>query len=269
MKNLFNFFKKYPFILITILACIFVIAVFTKKHEVHSTTGMLMVIYCFSFFGIVVFLFVSYMLFRPEKFMSITGKITEWSKVFGAPIQEVPQRPNRDRIFLSYRLIEEESRELQQELFDYSTREKEAADLIPLFRVMLFKMGEEEKASLIEKLEQFKPLLADYPPEVMVKDHISLNNVADALADTLWVVHRAIFEFGFNADELIQIIYQSNMSKACKDEVEALQTVDEYRKNGINAHHVKVGNYWIVRKDEDNKILKSINWKQPIFPYEG
>jgi len=55
-----------------------------------------------------------------------------------------------------------------------------------------------------------------------------------------------------------------NMSKACKDEAEAKETAKrEAERIGEPTHYEKVGDYWVVYRTKDKKVLKSINYFKP------
>ena len=59
-------------------------------------------------------------------------------------------------------------------------------------------------------------------------------------------------------------VQASNMSKACKDEDEAKATCkSEAERTGEETHYEKVGDYWIVYRTRDKKVLKSINYFRP------
>tara|TARA_R110000751_G_C13621291_1_gene464631 strand:- start:142 stop:666 length:525 start_codon:yes stop_codon:yes gene_type:complete len=61
-----------------------------------------------------------------------------------------------------------------------------------------------------------------------------------------------------------QEVQASNMSKACKTEEEAKLTVEsEAKRIGEATHHEKVGDYYIVYRTRDRKVLKSINYFRP------
>lgn len=90
--------------------------------------------------------------------------------------------------------------------------------------------------------------------------------IADALCDLRYVVEGAFTAYGFSpvlADELFAEVQRSNMSKACVLEEEALMTQKAYLDQGIGTHITKVGAYWIVARDSDNKVMKSVNWSEP------
>jgi len=59
-------------------------------------------------------------------------------------------------------------------------------------------------------------------------------------------------------------VQASNMSKACKTEEEAIATCEsEAKRIGEETHYEKVGEYYIVYRTRDRKVLKSINYFRP------
>lgn len=59
-------------------------------------------------------------------------------------------------------------------------------------------------------------------------------------------------------------VQASNMSKACKTEEEAIATCkSEAERIGEETHYEKVGDYYIVYRTRDRKVLKSINYFKP------
>jgi predicted HAD superfamily Cof-like phosphohydrolase len=61
-----------------------------------------------------------------------------------------------------------------------------------------------------------------------------------------------------------QEVQASNMSKACQTEEEALQTVIKRSvEQGEACHHEKVGDYYIVYRTRDKKVMKNINYFKP------
>lgn len=59
----------------------------------------------------------------------------------------------------------------------------------------------------------------------------NLVEVADALADMLYFIYGAGHVFGLNLDDIFAEVHNSNLSKLCKTEEEAKQTVDWYLEN--------------------------------------
>lgn len=71
----------------------------------------------------------------------------------------------------------------------------------------------------------------------------------------------------FDIDKLFDIVHNSNMSKLCKTEQEAIATVDMYLNkinNGDNTYdspyYYQNNNYYIVKNKSTGKSLKSINY---------
>ena len=61
-----------------------------------------------------------------------------------------------------------------------------------------------------------------------------------------------------------QEVQASNMSKSCKTEEEATQTVTQRAKEqGEECHFEKVGDYYVVYRTRDRKVMKSINYFRP------
>jgi len=59
-------------------------------------------------------------------------------------------------------------------------------------------------------------------------------------------------------------VQASNMSKACKTEDEAKQTVEvRSKEQGEPCHYEKIGDYWVVYRTRDRKVLKSISYFKP------
>lgn len=120
--------------------------------------------------------------------------------------------------------------------------------------------------------EEFKELDMEYQTSKAVKS-VNINNISDHIGDTIWVLTRMAMRLGIDVDEIISEIYRSNMSKLCRSQEEAFKTVKAYKEGKhpdkpgevIHCHWFKEDNYYIVRRDSDNKILKNINYKPVNF----
>jgi len=87
--------------------------------------------------------------------------------------------------------------------------------------------------------------------------------IADALCDLQYVLSGAILEFGLGDrfKDLFEEVHRSNMSKACKSQEEAEQTIQHYRKNHqCDAYHKEEESLFLVYRSNDHKTLKSINY---------
>lgn len=86
--------------------------------------------------------------------------------------------------------------------------------------------------------------------------------IADSLGDLMVVLCGSILEFGMGNkfNDIFENIHNSNMSKACDSEREALETLLFYKhKDGTEGYYKEVEGKWLVYRDDD-KILKSINY---------
>lgn len=90
-----------------------------------------------------------------------------------------------------------------------------------------------------------------------------LVEMADACGDLMVVLCGSILEFGMGDkfNEIFNNIHNSNMSKACNSEQEAIDTVSFYNdKDGTDAYYVNDNDKWLVYRKSDDKVLKSINY---------
>jgi predicted HAD superfamily Cof-like phosphohydrolase len=90
-----------------------------------------------------------------------------------------------------------------------------------------------------------------------------LVEISDALSDLQYVLSGAILEFGLGNkfNELFEEVHRSNMSKACTSQQEAIETLLHYKqKDGTEGFYKEVDGKWLVYRNGDNKVLKSINY---------
>lgn len=90
--------------------------------------------------------------------------------------------------------------------------------------------------------------------------------IADALGDLVYVISNGIITHGLQEvfPKIYEEIQASNMSKACKTEMEAETTVQiRSEQQGTACHYEKVGNLYIVYRSHDRKVMKSINYFKP------
>lgn len=99
-----------------------------------------------------------------------------------------------------------------------------------------------------------------------LKDAIEDNDlveVVDAFCDIQYVLSGAILEFGagekFKA--LFDEVQRSNMSKVCSTLDEAKKTQEYYkREKDTDSHIVQKGEQYLVYRNSDGKVLKSVNY---------
>lgn len=106
---------------------------------------------------------------------------------------------------------------------------------------------------------------------VQDKDYVE---TVDALADILYVVYGMGARIGIDMDKAFKIVHENNMSKLCKTEQEAIESVNYYLKNketlGYDspAYRKAPDNiHWVVYNQSTKKILKSIMWRPVDLSY--
>ena len=114
---------------------------------------------------------------------------------------------------------------------------------------------------IIEEVQELKDAITN-------KD---FTEVVDAGADILFVVYGLFTAFGVDADKAFNIVQDSNMSKLCKTEQEAQETVQWYKENESNRYDSPTYRQsddcvnWVVFNESTKKILKSYKYTAAKF----
>ncbi|MGB3548353.1 MAG: nucleoside triphosphate pyrophosphohydrolase family protein [Saprospiraceae bacterium] len=89
-----------------------------------------------------------------------------------------------------------------------------------------------------------------------------LVEAADALCDLQYVLAGAVLEFGLGDKfaALFAEVQRSNMSKTCADEAEAAATAAHYAERAQAGRIEPNGDHFLVYRNDDGKVLKSINY---------
>lgn len=99
-----------------------------------------------------------------------------------------------------------------------------------------------------------------------LQEAITTNNfteIIDALTDIQYVVLGFYTAIGIDADKAFKIVHDSNMSKLCKTEEDAIETVKRYKEetpqryDSPNYRKSDDGIHWVVYNESTTKILKS------------
>ena len=110
---------------------------------------------------------------------------------------------------------------------------------------------------ILEELEEYK--------EACEKGDIV--EVLDALCDITYVsLGNGVMLHGLKDkfNDAYAEVQASNMSKACQTEEEAVETVKvRSEQQGEDCHYEKVGDFYIVYRTRDRKVMKSVNYFKP------
>jgi predicted HAD superfamily Cof-like phosphohydrolase len=184
--------------------------------------------------------------------MNEQKRISDWLTLAGVESPEKPQFPANDKLQLALGLVLEEL-----------TEAAEAAS---------YRDCEEFLTTSIKTLQEAHLNLTNSKDK---KEEGDLYELRDACADMRVVMGNLIHFSGikekFNED--FEKVMDSNFSKFCKTEQEAKDSVEAYilgthpNKMGsvIDCNYEKVGEYWIVKRVKDNKLMKSIGFVEPNF----
>ena len=110
---------------------------------------------------------------------------------------------------------------------------------------------------ILEELEEYK--------EACEKGDIV--EVLDALCDITYVsLGNGVMLHGLKDkfNDAYAEVQASNMTKACTSEEEAIETVNvRSEQQGEPCHYEKVGDFYIVYRTRDRKVMKSVNYFKP------
>ncbi len=110
---------------------------------------------------------------------------------------------------------------------------------------------------ILEELQEYK--------EACEKGDIV--EVLDALCDITYVsLGNGVMLHGLKDkfNDAYAEVQASNMSKACQTEEEAVETVKvRSEQQGEDCHYEKVGDFYIVYRTRDRKVMKSVNYFKP------
>lgn len=124
------------------------------------------------------------------------------------------------------------------------------------------------------------PALVSYRSD-LINEEVNEYNIAiknkdfietiDALTDILYVVYGAFSAFGIDADKAFKIVHESNMSKLCKTEEEAIESVQRYKTEVPQRYdspaYRKADDdiHWVVYNVSTMKILKNYKYTPANF----
>ena len=177
--------------------------------------------------------------------------------------------------------------ELETKLKDLGVSEvninwaKNEIDIIAKENYVPFVSEVEEFNATMGKPNNYEPTIPNKKEWMFVYDFIleeleeykdacetgNIVEVLDALCDIAYVsLGNGVMLHGLK-DQILPAyaeVQASNMSKACKTEEEAIETVKvRSEQQGEPCHYEKVGDYWIVYRSRDRKVMKNINYFKP------
>lgn len=230
--------------------------------------------------------------FKQNNFVEIIDALTdELYVIYGAGSSF---GVNLDKLFCSY-IVDiyfnslykhKNDNEFLEEILDYSNYDMLKYVLIekePLFShkrcnninydnifSIDFKKNENYENCRIILLELSENLNKNITKLESEKDNGNFDNVINILVTLLHDTYKLGIFLGINLDNSFKIVHSSNMSKLCRSEQEAIETVEWYKNNDKrykSPSYRKSENekYWVVFNKDTGKILKSINYTPANF----
>lgn len=180
--------------------------------------------------------------------------VLDWRSAFGLLIDGGGSESD---IALSKSLIEEELEEYTQSVLEEDRIEQLDA-IGDLFFVVV-------QLECMYRKPVYKSIVFNssniYPGMELLSSHED-----NYFSGALELLYNLSKQLNVDLHDLVKEIYNSNMSKLCKDEQTAQETVEEYKKKGVETYY-KVcptdSSKYIVYRREDNKVLKSVDFVEP------
>lgn len=180
--------------------------------------------------------------------------VLDWRSTFGLLVDGGGSESD---ITLSKSLIEEELEEYTQAVLEEDKIEQldaigdlffVAVQLECMYRKPTYKSTELNRSIIYKAIESL------------------LSQEDNSFSKVVEVLNNLSKQLNVDLHDLVQEIYNSNMSKLCKDEQTAQETVEEYKKKGVETYY-KVcttdSSKYIVYRSQDNKVLKSVDFVEP------
>lgn len=215
--------------------------------------------------------------------------VEEFHKAFDHPIANEKCLPNQERMMFRIDFLNEELDEIEKAFNDNNTTDliDGICDFQYVLDGLVIESGLQEFIKRDIELHYYSPLVQpgsticfsvntmDYISRIRkgLSDLISIYNakeVSEFSFCILWIQNK-LYDFAFSCNmeekyqKLMEEVHRSNMSKACLNENEVEDTMKKLSKENIETHYKKIGDYFVVYRSSDNKVMKSINYSKVDF----
>jgi predicted HAD superfamily Cof-like phosphohydrolase len=101
-----------------------------------------------------------------------------------------------------------------------------------------------------------------FAEQIIKKD---INIVIECLDQICFLVYYLANKISLDFDKMFREVHRSNMTKACRDESEAIDSANVYLENKLyeDPSYRKMDGYYIVYDMATGKILKNHKWEKP------
>lgn len=220
-------------------------------------------------------------------------KVCEFNKAFDFP--QYNDFSNEKTLKLRLDLIKEELDELKEAYYNTDTVEilDACADILYVAYGMAYtyKINSDDFLNYIvlnKNMSLFKNIVSNNSnntKNIEIKEIINMiyeeynkletyckeNNQkwVDTLHNIILYVYELQKEMRYDSDKIFTIVHDSNMSKLCKSEMEAQQTVEKYQQeynagkspyDSVCYYKLKDSDLYVIKNKSTGKALKSINY---------
>lgn len=190
-------------------------------------------------------------------------KVREFQIASGQPVSDVNRELTKEEADFRDNLLQEEIRELREAIVDYNRVEilDALCDIKYVNDGTANMMGVKQWDDFQEK---YYDTLGDIDTTI---DVMSVLDVSDVLNINEHVYFMAsMFNFTLeNFKTALDRVHESNMSKFCYDTKTAERTQEFYKKQGIDTYIEPRDKKTVVYREEDGKVLKSVDFWPPLL----
>lgn len=220
--------------------------------------------------------------------MTDFDKVCEFNKCFDFPVYKDMSDEKCRKLRLD--LIEEELNELQKAFQeeDYIEEQDACADILYVAYGMAYTYQIDSdyvmnnRYYLINKETLFKSLTYNLTDKKTILNKLfstfdnlvkytneqNRDGVVEFLHEIIYYVYNFQFVSGYDSDRVFQIVHNSNMSKLCKDETEAILTVKDYEQKYSDGkspydspyYYILPNGLYVIKNKSTGKALKNINY---------
>lgn len=198
--------------------------------------------------------------------MNYQEKVREFQLASGQPVSDEPRELTKEEFEFRDNLLREEIRELKDAVVDNNRVEI-------LDALCDIKYVNDGTANMIGLLQEDNELeyIYTYEKAFDIKDYFELLEecfTCIAVGHINDIVYALANLFGFSLEKFKTALYrvhESNMSKFCYDVKTADRTQEFYKKQGINTYVEPRQKQFVVYREGDGKVLKSVEYHPVIL----
>lgn len=191
-------------------------------------------------------------------------KVMQFQIASGQPVQ-LKRALTKEELDFRDSLLREEIRELQYAIVDN--------DRVEILDALCdIKYVNDGTANMIgEKLDGIEYCWNSYDSSFMKSKEELVDSLREIEADSVWLINYVLIlaaeAFGFTIENFktaLNRVHESNMSKFCNDVPTAERTQEFYKKQGIDTYIEPREKKFVVYREGDGKVLKSVEF-HPVY----